>query len=281
MIEPENEDWFFGPTYGWRNYQNTSSLVLLLPYLEKDEIYVTLPKICSAINQTYEAYRAAVPGQPEWIGDLPEVADSMHTRIALFECPSDTAFPGETTRFVVATQPHMVKGAFGEDLGDWFGPGYSTDDGEIAPTNYLGCSGAHSGGETPDPDRRPYTGVMSCKRKIALHNIRDGTSHTVMYGETVGWIQKGIRAGNHSWFFGGLARGRNMWPWRGISLTPETDELFGDANYSMPAGFGSKHTMMVHFAMADGSVRGIPRDINWPELYALTGAFDGVLVTGF
>ena len=153
MTEAEQDDFFLGPGYGYKKYQNSSSLVLLLPYLDQGNLYHTLPRIATATTQTYESYRDATPGAPSWIGEISEVVDAMHTFIPTFACPSDIHVSGAPTEFVVATQPHLLLGPSGENFGDWFGPAY-VEDAQMAPTNYLGCSGAHSGGDTTDAQKR-------------------------------------------------------------------------------------------------------------------------------
>jgi prepilin-type processing-associated H-X9-DG protein len=276
MTEGEQKTWF-NDGGAWEDFQHVSSLVLLLPQLDGAGIYDILPKVTTSIGTTYRPYREQ-NGAPHWIGHLPEVEKAMHTKMATFVCPTDPFDDGSLDRCVVATQPHMLEGPGGEPLGDYFGPAYQFDR-AIAKTNFLGCAGAHSGGETPDLDRRPYTGVMSCRQRIPLSNIVDGTSHTVMYGENIGQVDNGLRSIYNCWFFGGLARARGHWPWKGVPPNLEAQaDLLGNAWFSSAPGFGSCHPSGVNFAMCDGSVRSISREIFWPEFYALCGAFDHQIV---
>ena len=278
LSDDEHQEFFFGPPFGFRQFQNTSSLCLLLPFLDLADVYDQLPRYATQINSDYTSARTADPSLPEWIGDAPEMSRAMRWRLSAFTCPSDVATPSETSWFIVATQPHLWIGPDGEDRGDWFGPGYSLDNPYIAPTNYLGCAGAHSGGETPDPDRRPYTGVMSCRARIRLSNIKDGTGDTVMYGESIGMIdpiENHRRRVQIGWMFGGLGRGRGDCRWKCPPSDPHFTPLLGDSYQASAGGFGSRHAQSVNFAMCDGGVRAVARQIDWQLVYSLTGASDG------
>ncbi len=276
MTQPEQTTWFQlgGP---WEDYQHTSSLVFLLPHLELNQIYDQLPAIATRVDADYQSYRNQTGG-PHWIGHLPELDSAIHARVPQFACPSAVFSDAAAERCVVATQPHLLVGPNGEDLGDYFGPAYQFDR-SLGRTNYLGCAGAHSGGETPDPDRRPYTGVMSCRRRLSSNNVLDGLGHTILYGENLGEVDAGIQTTGQSWFFGGLARGRGHWPWKGIPpVLINQPDLLGDAFYAAAPGFASAHPAGVNFALCDGSVRVKSRAIFWPELYALCGATDRQVV---
>ncbi len=177
-------------------------------------------------------------------------------------------------RIVVATQPHTLVDDSGKIIEDYYGPAYQFDE-YLAKTNYVGCGGAHSGGQTPDPDRAQYTGVMSCRDRFSFAQIGDGTTHTIMYGENIGQVDKGNLAFENCWFFGGLIRGRGHWPWRGVPMNPETTaDIVGDSLYAACPGFASCHRAGVNVAMCDGSVKTLPRSLYWPEMYALCGAND-------
>ena len=110
---------------------------------------------------------------------------------------------------------------------------------------------------------------MSSGERITLSTIRDGTSNTILVGETVGSMFEGQRYVAQPWTVGGLARGRGNTPWMNPS-----GPLFGNRDDSVCFGFGSAHHI-VNFVYADGSVHGVPRDIDWKTAYALFGMSDG------
>jgi len=56
----------------------------------------------------------------------------------------------------------------------------------IEATNYGACAGAHSGRLWNDPLRDGFRGAMSSDERITISNIRDGLSHTIVFGKTSG-----------------------------------------------------------------------------------------------
>lgn len=143
----------------------------------------------------------------------------------------------------------------------------------LGRTNYLGNAGAFSGGIHPDPIRRPFVGPMSSRGKVTLSSIVDGTSNTILMGENIGRIKNGKRTHVHSWFVGGLARGRGDAPWNKPPKRPQ--QMFGTSSYSPGFGFGSMHREGINFAYADCSIEVLNRDIDWQVFYSLCGMADG------
>jgi len=257
--------------------QNTSFLVLLLPYLDMTNMSDLLPDAALAIGRQYD--QSDSYASTPWMGDLPKVAKLMRTPVPLFLCPSDDLDQGiRADAFcIISSQPAFIS--------DDTGPGGGGDrlayqiirsDGTLQGTNYQGCAGAHSGGKQPLRELRPYSGLCSCKEKIRFSSVRDGMSHTVLYGESIGAFYDQERLGVQSWLFSGLVRGRGAWKWMSneSEMGPEF-LLFGDRWASGPLGFGSTHPGVVNFVRGDGSVHSIARTIDWRTFYALCGANDG------
>ncbi|HMO16118.1 MAG TPA: DUF1559 domain-containing protein, partial [Pirellulaceae bacterium] len=262
--------------------QHISSLALILPMLDREEDYRSLPVSATAIGSLYDVFHGGSPPYV-WIGDNPDVARLARTAIPMFFCPSDELDRGLDLdiRPMITTQP-----AYFTDNESPFGPGdvflwnFVESDGTFQGTNYVGCSGAHSGGVQPLPEFRPFAGVMSCRRPITMAKIKDGTNNTIMYGETLGYIFSQKRTAVQVWCFGGLARGRGVWRWmHGSSDDFPEYYLFGDSWFSGHPGFGSAHPANVNVAMAGGTVHSISRTIDWRVFYSLCRAFDGEIVT--
>jgi hypothetical protein len=88
---------------------------------------------------------------------------------------------------------------------------------------------------------------------VSLANIPDGTSNTLMIGESLG----DFGASGPGWQFG------LTWMGWGVSLSKWG--LRGPATNNSPAppiwpGWSSNHTAIVYFGFGDGSVRGLNRD---------------------
>jgi hypothetical protein len=208
----------------------------------------------------------------------------------MFLCPSDSIVdvghvndPGieRLLPSAVGAQPGFLLEA---DLDLFFAVPTSEFDLKPAPTNYLGCAGAYSGGEIPEnipntmKSMKNYKGVFRSRQSASHHQIRDGTSNTILLGESIGYINNRNRSAPQSWFFGGLFRGHSNLEWES-ELTPGMPglELFGDSWYAYPVGLGSMHPGHVNIGRADGSVMALSRAMDWQTLYLLCGMNDGMV----
>lgn len=250
----------------WRRTQHTSSLALLLPFLELQTIHDHFP--APALNPS-----TASP----WPGASESVVTAARTAIPLFYCPTDDLSNLESDWYgVIAMQPVAAafEGSVVRDAFIWHRHDY-VNIMQPQGTNYLACIGAVSCAEMLSGERSGYSGLLSVSRNNTLASARDGVSNAILFGETIGTIENRRRTGYQSWAFGGIARGRGTAPW-GQVFDPLSQTYFlGDSMYSMLAGFGSRHPMMVNVVMGDGSVHSKSRGIDLFVWYALCGKADG------
>lgn len=265
--------------YFWKNAQHTSSLLQVSPFLEQNALYKSVPRESVSPGVLYSDYRATNPTAPMWIGDSPGLKEALCTNVPTFLCPSDTLDRPEPDMVAVVTsQPAFVE----DDQRDaMYITSYEDTLASPAATNFVACAGAHSGGRQPLRELQPYRGYGTCRERLTISSVTDGSSNTILYGECIGEIYAGARSRYPCWVFGGLARGRGELPWKQNrnDFFPEY-LLFGDSQYSAVLGFGSKHPATVNFAMGDGSVRSIDRLVDIETFYALTGGFDGDVIKG-
>jgi hypothetical protein len=132
-------------------------------------------------------------------------------------------------------------------------------------TNYLGCSGIGAGIRIDDSGPPPeFRGAMSAGFPIRFSDLRDGASNTYLLGEHIGF-RLDERRFRMSWLIGGLARARGDVPFgedeRSFLDLPNL--YLGDKNFSPLGGFGSLHDSVVNFALADGSVTSVAREVDW------------------
>jgi prepilin-type N-terminal cleavage/methylation domain-containing protein len=257
----------------FKNHQYTSWIVQILPYIGEEIALDQMPRICTSQGSDYVTYRMANPTAPAWLDEMPELQEILRRDMSILFCPSDNldVEQDQIPRNIVA-QPTYVTDP------DEFDLLLAKLDGsrEFASTNYLGCTGAYSGGDVPNDSMERFGGVMTCRRGIRLAEIRDGQSHTIAVGESLGLIRDRKRENSNSWFFAALARGRSALEWEKPYSTGFPGlRLLGDSWYAYPAGFASRHPAHVNFVRADGSTMSIPREIQWPEFYALCGMRDG------
>ncbi len=141
---------------------------------------------------------------------------------------------------------------------------------EIAITNYAGC---HHDVEAPiDADNN---GVLFLNSRLRFSQILDGSSQTIMLGETIS------RREDLGWASGTSASLRNTGnfetPLKNNSLTVKVDEPSGTL---VVGGFGSYHTGGAQFVFADGSVHFLSQNVDKGIFSKLGNRADGEMLYG-
>jgi prepilin-type N-terminal cleavage/methylation domain-containing protein/prepilin-type processing-associated H-X9-DG protein len=301
------------------NFQHVGVLTYLLPFLEASNIYTQL-KVNLDRNVT-----KLPDSTPWWQYDTPAPKDGRlgldwqmaQAEIKTFLCPTDTAGqnPAPFPSAGIANSMTAGPNEHPEDPNDrvyvWLSYFGKNDfgDGQFYPkghSNYAGVAGAlgaardvantdvdpDSGQVNTCPDAAPrginlqlYEGIFTNRSANKLGAIADGTSNTLMFGETVGgfydqapYIQRQF-----------------IMSWFGVGALPTK---FGLGRPGFPFGnslpgagwptFSSYHTGGVQFAFADGSVRLLrfgtttvrrpTCSADWYTLNRLAGTHDGHVV---
>jgi prepilin-type N-terminal cleavage/methylation domain-containing protein/prepilin-type processing-associated H-X9-DG protein len=253
-------------------------MAILLPYIEADNVRKNLH-----FDDSLPPGNPPVRGQssaerwyldPVWGTTNQAFAQA---KIKLYLCPSDDLASAVPTTGVITAMHWFYDGS----TPNWFvaepWAGYSP----AAPTgfwvalgrtNYLPCSGGSgipaTGGLSNDPLAR-YQGIFSNRSQFTLGQItvQDGTSNTLMFGETLGGSGIYDRDYVIPWIAGcvmavgaGLGRGN----------LPNEDQDPNGWNINGPEvgaawwRYSSRHTAGVQFAYADGSVRAIRHGLTRP-----------------
>ncbi len=230
-----------GVTFG---YPEISGLALLLPYLEQD----------NAFNKMSGPFAPKQTG-PFWSGtaNWPVAQYKMPN----FLCPSDTAAGRPDTNIVTVTYKTTPTDV---NAYTYLYP----DTPYLGRTNYLASGGA-AGLIGNGWDQ--WAGVMYNQSAQTIATIQDGSSNTLLYGESLGDNYDGAAK---RWT-NTAAHG-----WMGIGWLPTVFGLnvntYPDAGYMM---FTSKHTGVVNFVYADGSVRGVKTSAAALVFRHASGAADG------
>jgi len=270
----------------WSAQQNTSFSGLLAPFMSISKVMNKVDPCVGSRQKNLATFvmgdgkTRVYPSFEDYLvkGGLKQAAIQ---NIDNFQCPADDLKNEKASKIVIATQPlyfEKISKASNDDLGiklssdveiDWT-PGL---------TNYMangGVSGGLSAINSPHPVASRYSGPMMSRTKQRIMSIPDGTSNTIMMGETVGGIANGKRTHVHSWLLGGQARGRGDIPFnKAVHPDNPNRKLLGDKTWSSVFGFGSKHKSGVTFARCDGSSVHLSRDIDQKTFYALLGTRDG------
>ncbi len=206
--------------------------------------------------------------------------EMSQAKLSVFVCPSDT--PEENTVGTIATLHAWYDGATHRLFPQIVPIG---DGGEhVGRSNYVGSAGFMGDPASPHPLAAQYRGPFFNRSKTRMSHIRDGLSQTLFMGESVGGElsdHHGIntRAFSHSWIGSGCLP---------IVFTNDGRSHVSEHRYS---AFSSKHTGIIHFSFADGSVHALSKSIrntlpaSFPAppgevvLLRLSGMNDGDLVS--
>ncbi len=225
----------------------------LLPYMEQENVQ---REILVDMNVEHTA--------GPWWSDANTWA-AAHVRLNSLLCPSTNAYLNGvgTTAFLnmypLPGQAILQNG--------WFSA--TSSGAHLGRTNYVGCAG---GFDRFAGSWKIYEGVLTNRSQNRFANILDGTSSTLLFGETTGGYRFDPATGRHS---------RDLsFSWMGAGALPVAWGLGPNAPASKPGPdqFGSEHPGIVQFAFADGSVRKISVDVDYAAFVFAGGMADNQVV---
>lgn len=216
--------------------------VMILPYMDQAPMF----------NQLL-----AGPNTFQQAANDPNRLKLLTTPLPAFICPSDPEAPVNRNR------PFLQKSSGGLCAGMILPATV-----QFGKSNYMGCNGNH------DSD-----GIFgSGGGRVAIRDILDGTSNTIMVGErsSIKWAKQTASTGPWAGVWAGQELTcdgiTNVW-----CLAGKTEFQMNSGRHSDVVGsttatdqplvaFGSVHTGGAQFLMADGAVRFISENIQWNEL---------------
>ena len=231
----------------------------LLPYVEQDNVYRMIP-----MNMLQPNYVGPWWGSTS-LGANPPSRLAAATKISTYVCPSDGAQRPQNGVFIGM----VIKGS---TLYGFYNPNGQPAADTAGKSNYIGSAGMFG-------DLYPYAGLYYGDSKTKFADMSDGTSNTVMFGETLGGAETGPRD--------------YMLSWMGAGSLPFYWGLPSPAQWYT---FGSKHSGVIQFAYGDGSVRrirkgiattpdsdireGVNSNTDWRHLMRAVGMRDGEIANG-
>ncbi len=241
----------------WNEHQFLGVLPQLLPQIEQANLYETID-VWKGVDYRPDTNPSATPGDY-----LPETryyatADSWaagQAKIPAFVCPSD---PQVSTNVRTPSRPHVwaTPAAGGGTVSLY----YWATEYPLGETNYAGCAGFFADVTWPG-SWAARKGVFGGRTKHKFRDITDGTSNTFLFGEVTGGDAYNLRWVNQpAW----------MSAW---GIDPG-----GAHNWYQ---FDSYHVGIVQFAMADGAVRSISRNLDGDLYQTLSGMREGEVAGEF
>jgi prepilin-type N-terminal cleavage/methylation domain-containing protein/prepilin-type processing-associated H-X9-DG protein len=234
--------------YGKNRITLVGPLGLFLPYIEQGNIY-------NQFNSTIFTIQPAGTPSNSWINSyFPATYLVSVNRVKTYECPSDnltdvdTSVNGNTICWLTNTNSGVTATTVTNDQ-------FVALAGLPGLTNYMPSAGL--GGHITNGSTAPINAFYAAREGVfvdevvnTIPGITDGTSNTLLFGEYLGSLGSS-GSGTHT-----LAVA-----WLGATGFPS---YFSMAEPTKWSSYGSKHTGIVNFAYADGSVHPIRKGFSSP-----------------
>jgi prepilin-type N-terminal cleavage/methylation domain-containing protein/prepilin-type processing-associated H-X9-DG protein len=246
----------------WWSADKGSWLVYTLPYMEQDNLFKQIPDL----------YVPYPPDVPSSIDKAPVV---RRTKLPYGRCPSDDFNPDSTgSNYIGCTGPQCSTGSCGYDpWQDYCQPITK----KLAPIGGWGYDYSPDHGNTMNPEQ--VRGMFNrVGAKINMAAVRDGTSNTLMIGESLIWQHDHLWQQNWATFNSGNNIGTTIIPINVVSdyhdpaNPPDRCKIpeRNFQNWSVSFGFKSRHSGGANFVFVDGSVHFLMQTIDH-RVYQLLG----------
>ena len=243
----------------YAGHQWLGVLPQLLPQLEQPALYSRIAVWKGVDRRLDPASPPNYIAEKNWWDD--QVTDDTWTiaqaKLSAFRCPSD--IESATGGILVALHTYSLPAT--PNLLDISAGSFGPPDNVSGQTSYLGVAG---GGSNVPGAWEYRKGIFGSRTKFSFRDVTDGTSNTLLFGEVTGGPLYG-----HSWMGGGYMPDA----WGLPQTTPQEGDWYQ---------FGSYHTGIVQFGLADGSVRSISKNIDFSNVFRWLSAMgDGKVVGEF
>ena len=259
------------------DHQGTSALVAILPFIEQDNLFRRLDPLAAAVNSQLADSEYSIG---EWLngkststspGRDSGVFHGLAEQLEIWLCPSDRQ-PTRREAFAVLVYGNdalITAFILRAEPEDEEVENVIIADPEFGLTNYVANIGAipitTSISDMVNEDWQGFHGPLRNREADAVDQIADGSSNTLLFGESVGDNLEEDRRWN--WVLGGGA------------VTYGDGDGFGTHDNSRFSQFGSGHTT-VNFVRCDGSTVALDRNIANGVVQRLGGAADGRPLSG-
>ncbi|HSQ56343.1 MAG TPA: DUF1559 domain-containing protein [Gemmata sp.] len=238
-----------GAVFGTGPWPLYGVMVPLLPYMEQDNVY----KLFAAPNVAGGFFDNIKTTGTNW-WNVGAAFTAAQYKIKTFLCPSDGNQDNVATGTFVIHWPNSCGASCGS-MTAWYFPLSSVPAGTLGKSNYVGVSGGI--GDTGNA-WGPWKGAFTTQSQNKIETLTDGSSQTLVFGETLGGRQVGSRDFAIAW----MGAGQFPQAW-GFSETAQWYQ------------FSSYHTGIINFVAGDASVKGIRKSAITRQVRSAVGAFDG------
>jgi prepilin-type N-terminal cleavage/methylation domain-containing protein/prepilin-type processing-associated H-X9-DG protein len=244
----------------------TGTLVYLLPFMEQQNIYSEIAAIQPSLFRFNTTAPAWAYGYPQFWGGRrspqngsapvcgPNAGPSA--QVKAYQCPAAVGF---TSQYGIMDAYWYTPYTIWADYLLWESPWTDT----LGYGNYIGSCGwlgtqNHMYWLPGSPSGK---GIYDENSSTRVTDITDGTSNTIAFGETLA----GTATGNPDFVLSWAGAGTMPSAW-GLSNSPDWYQ------------FSSRHTAIVNFAWADGSVRPITTSCNTNTFFYATAMQEGQII---
>ncbi len=261
------------------------ALPLLLPYLEADNIKKLLTfneSISNGVNGSLERWWSLLPTAAALQNQA-----AAQAKLKMFECPSDELRNVVPTGYVIIASTWFYDGVstpnwwVAEPWAGYWPTGVGGFWDQLGRTNYFVCnggSGTPTGTSAGGDIFAKYEGCFSNRSKLTLGQltVQDGTSNTILLGESLGGNRVGAVDSVCPWISpvqiavgAGLGRGN-------VPNEDATANGWTATNQALRGGawwrFSANHAAGVQFAFGDASIRTIRYGNTTPPTANITTA---------
>ena len=210
---------------------------MILPQIDQGPLFNKISQIVPAEPYQFDLSNAAFPPESRYVTQP----------IPVYNCPSDV---------IPSVMPQCSGFGHISYAGNYGNNNYG---GPIGPTTLMLEAG-------PDSAGVQTRGIFAAPSKVSFQNITDGSSNTVLVGETSGHTSIDLLDPDAGPAWGAWAA--IVSHWGQVARTgrhpPNTHLPFSEGSQSRLSqqGFNSAHKGGAHFAMCDGSVRFVSNSVS-------------------
>jgi len=277
----------FSGTSASTNHPGAIWSVTILPYLEQTGIYNSL-NISGTFPSSYgDATASPAPTNLNPAVYNPITTAPLYSRISVYQCPSTAPgmLPWVSVATVGAPMPSVEKTTMNYFACMGGGLDEPATSNRVASASKQNCTCGTVGANFPNARFLIHwtNGFMHVNSQKGFRNCTDGTSNSILIGETIYQnmqINRGWGTGHRTKHASNNGPGNLTGTYRAINSGKALYNAFSDRatdqnihNHLQNACFGSQHPGAAGFCLGDGSVRFLNETMNL-AIYRTLGAID-------